>query len=421
MRDILVTENLVGPEIESLKGRFDVVFEPDLWRSPERLQEMISDFKAIIVRNQTEITAKMIASAPHLEVIGRAGAGLDNIDTNAATSAGITVIYTPEQNSISVAELTLGLMLALARKITAADYNTKGGEWKRQEFAGIELYGKKLGLVGIGRIGYRVGVRARAFGMDIAVYDGYANPDAIVVSELSARMMDLDELLAQADFVSCHIPLTQETRGLFDYDKFCKMKPTAFFINTSRGGVVDEAALIRALKEKEVAGAGLDVRLNEPPEKGPLCGMDNVILTPHIAAFTKEGQARVVSSVCRDVAAVLQGKEARNYFNFSKPKRMLQKGEGTMIQFLVHDKNDTVGIATVDIKAGETVEGRIMEGRGAVELKALMDVPLGHKIALKDMKVGDTVIKYGHDIGRVDADIRKGEHVHVHNLKTKRW
>jgi D-3-phosphoglycerate dehydrogenase len=322
MRDVLVTENIVGSEMESLRGRYDVAFEPELWRTPDRLQEMIADFRALIVRNQTRVTSGLIASGPHLQVIGRAGAGLDNIDLDAATSAGIVVAYTPEQNALSVAELTIGMMLALARKIVPADRTTKAGEWKRRESTGIELYGKTLGLVGLGRIGYRVGGRAKAFGMDIVAYDLYANPDAIAVSESFARMMDLDELLDLADFVSCHVPLTAETVGLFDYERFCRMKSTAYFINTSRGEVVDEEALAQALKEERIAGAGLDVRQKEPPDKGPLSEMDNVLLTPHIGAFTKESQERVVSSVCRDVAAILGGGEAKNYFNISKPKRM---------------------------------------------------------------------------------------------------
>jgi D-3-phosphoglycerate dehydrogenase len=322
MRDVLVTESIVGSEMESLKSHLDVVFEPDLWSTPDRLHKMIADFRAIIVRNQTKVTSELIASAPHLQVIGRAGVGLDNIDLDAATSAGIVVAYTPEQNAVSVAELTIGMMLALARKIVPADQTTKGGEWKRRESTGIELYGKTLGLVGLGRIGYRVGGRAKAFGMDIVAYDLYANPDAITVSESFARMMGLEELLGLADFVSCHVPLTSETVDLFTYDRFCQMKSTAYFINTSRGEVVDEEALAQALKEKRIAGAGLDVRQKEPPGKGPLSEIDNVILTPHIGAFTKEGQERVVSSVCRDVAAILGGGEAKNYFNLPKPKRI---------------------------------------------------------------------------------------------------
>ncbi|MCL4477335.1 MAG: hydroxyacid dehydrogenase [Nitrospirae bacterium] len=322
MRDVLVTENIVGSEMETLKNDFDVVFEPDLWKSPARLLDTISEFQAIIVRNQTKVTAELIHAAFRLKIIGRAGAGLDNIDLKTATRAGVVVSYAPEQNSISVAELAMAMMLSLARKIPAADRNTRSGEWDRHQFSGVELYGKTLGIVGLGRIGYRTAVRARAFGMDIIAHDEYANPDAVIVSELRARMMSLNELLKQADFVSCHIPLSHETVGLFNYGTFCRMKPTAFFINTSRGEVVDEEALVKALKDKKIAGAALDVRQQEPPVKSSLGEMDNVILTPHIAAFTAEGQERVVSSVCRDVADILSGREAKNYVNFPKPKRI---------------------------------------------------------------------------------------------------
>lgn len=322
MRDVLVTESIVGSGMESLKGRFDVAFEPDLWKSPEKLKEVVSQFRALVVRNQTRVTKALIASAPALEVIGRAGAGLDNIDLDAATSAGIVVVYTPDQNALSVAELTMGIMLALARKIVPADQSTRAGQWRRGVWTGIELYGKTLGLVGLGRIGYRVGARARAFGMDLVAHDPYANPDGLPVSESFARLLDLDALLKVSDFVSCHLPLTPQTASLFDYARFCKMKPTAFFINTSRGEVVVEEGLLRALQEKRIAGAGLDVRQEEPPPEGPLSRMDNVVLTPHIGAFTQEGQERVVASVCRDVAAILEGAEARHYFNLPKPKRI---------------------------------------------------------------------------------------------------
>ena len=208
----------------------------------------------------------MIGAGSRLQVIGRAGAGLDNIDAEGADAAGIVVVYTPEQNSISVAELTLGLMIALARKIIPADRSTKSGDWERTAFTGSELYGKTLGIVGLGRIGYRVGKRATAFGMNILAHDIYANPDAVLVSELSATMVDMEELLGRADYVSCHVSLTEKTRGMFDYEMFCRMKPSAFFINTSRGEVVQEAALVTALKEERIAGAALDVRSEEPPD-----------------------------------------------------------------------------------------------------------------------------------------------------------
>lgn len=320
MGDILVTENILRPAMTELKSRFEVVFEPELWQSPERLKEMLNGFKAVIVRNQTQVTAELIQAAPSLRVLGRAGAGLDNIDVKAASDAGVVVAFTPEQNSISVAELAMGLMLALARSISAADKDTKAGNWNRQRFTGVELYGKTLGVVGLGRIGFRTALRARAFGMDIVANDEYANPDGIMVSELGAPLLGLDSVLEGADFVTCHLPQTPETCKLFNYDRFCRMKTGAFFVNTSRGGVVDEAGLIKALQEGKIAGAALDVRAVEPPARDVLSEMDNVIMTPHIAAFTREGQERVTTSVCRDVAAILDGHGAKNFANFPKPR-----------------------------------------------------------------------------------------------------
>lgn len=321
MSDILVTENISGSAIEDLKGKFQVSFEPDLWKTPDALREKIPGFRGLIVRNQTKVTAELIGAAASLQVIGRAGAGLDNVDVRAASEAGIVVAYTPEQNSISVAELALGMMLSLARNLGPADRDTKAGGWNRQRFTGIELYGKTLGLVGLGRIGFRVAVRARAFGMRVIAHDEYANPDGILVSEVPAKLVSLADLLSCADFVSCHVPLTAETRSLFDYGKFCQMKPTAFFLNTSRGEVVEEAGLIRALRERKIFGAALDVRAQEPPGDDVLAAMDNVILTPHIAAFTREAQERVTDSVCRDVGAVLTGQPAKNFANFPRPVR----------------------------------------------------------------------------------------------------
>jgi D-3-phosphoglycerate dehydrogenase len=183
------------------------------------------------------------------------------------------------------------------------------------------LFGKTLGVVGLGRIGFLTAMRARAFGMDVLVHDTQVNPDAFTVAETRATLVSLPELLKRSDFVSVHIPETPDTIGMFDDERFELMKPGAFFINTSRGKVVDEDALVRALRQKRIAGAGLDVRMKEPPAPGPLNEMDNVILTPHIAAFTEEGQDRVVTCVCRDVAAVLRGGSAKNFFNFAAPRR----------------------------------------------------------------------------------------------------
>ena len=314
MNQIVVSEKIVGPAMEAMQAGNDVLFAPDLWKSPDELKAILSNAAAIIVRNQTEITADLIASSPQLKVIGRAGAGLDNIDLKAAKDAGVIVTFTPHENSISVAELALGLMLDMARHISCAVHDTREGGWGRQKFTGIELSGKTLGIVGFGRIGRMVAERAKPFGMKIIAHDDFIDPQSEEVKNLDAKMMSLNELLSQSDFVSTHVPLLPETKHLFSYDRFCQMKPTAFFLNTSRGGVVHEAGLTKALEEKQIAGAALDVRETEPPTANPLSKMKNVILTPHIAAFTEEAQVRVVTTVCRDVVTVLGGGTSTNQY-----------------------------------------------------------------------------------------------------------
>ncbi len=319
---ILVTENITGDAMDQLRKEMDVSFEPDLWSDPEKLKNAIKGVKALIVRNQTQVTDDIISSADELQIIARAGAGLDNIDTKSASDAGIVVSSTPQANSVSVAELALGLMISLARQIPAADWDTRAGGWNRQVFTGGELSGKTLGVVGFGRIGALTATRAKVFGMNIIAHDDYVDPAAAHVKELDASMVSLDELLAEADFITCHVPLTDGTREMFNDELFGKMKASAFFINTSRGEVVDENALARALQNDQIGGAALDVRQVEPPDAAsPLNGLTNVILTPHIAAFTKEAQTRVVDAVCRDVQAVLKGNPAIDFFNFAEPQR----------------------------------------------------------------------------------------------------
>lgn len=321
MPDILITEQIAGASIDRLREKFSVTLEPELWKNSAKLKEAIAGCRAIMVRNQTRVTADVIAAAPQLEVIGRAGAGLDNIDLAAATAAGVVVVSTPDQNSLSVAELAIGMMFALARNLCPADRDTKNGGWNRHRFLGFELHGRTLGLVGLGRIGFMTALRARALGMRIIAHDAFINPDGAAVTETHAELLSLEEVLARADFVSCHVPLTPGTRRMFNYEKFSAMKPTAYFLNLARGEVVDEAGLIRALEEKKLAGAALDVREEEPPAPSALMKMDNVILTPHIAALTREGQKRVVDALCADLASVLGGGAAKNFANFARPAR----------------------------------------------------------------------------------------------------
>jgi D-3-phosphoglycerate dehydrogenase len=321
--DILVTEDLQSPAIDRLAQKYKVRREPSLWKDAAGLKAAIGPARAILVRNQTQVTAEVLAAAPNLRAIGRVGVGLDNIDVAAATKLGVVVVAPLNANAVSVAELAMGLVLALARKIPQADHSTKAGGWDRKGCTGIELEGKLLGLCGFGRIGRLVGARARAFGMRLAVFDPYVKADAPALRECETLYCaKIEELLAVADFVSVHLPLTPETRHLFNARGFSTMKRGSFFINTSRGGVMDEKALLDAVSSGQLAGAGLDVREAEPPP--PASGLENlpnVILTPHVGAFTVEAQRRTFEAVASDVDLLLSGQAALNYVNMDRPKR----------------------------------------------------------------------------------------------------
>jgi D-3-phosphoglycerate dehydrogenase len=315
MPDILFSENIQGEAVQALSQRFQVTVLPNLWKDPAELLRCIPDFRALIVRNQTQVNRALLEAASRLEVVGRAGVGLDNVDVKAATDRGILITSTPDQNAISVAELAIGLMLALARKISSADEDTKKGNWNRQRFYGTELHGKTFGIIGAGKIGYLTARRAQAFGMKILAYDPYLSRDNVYLSELDAELVSLENLLARSDVVSCHMPSTPETAGLLNAQMFGRMKKSAFFINTSRGEVVAEADLAEALTAGILAGAALDVRAKEPPAPGALESAPNILLTPHIAAFTDEAQTRVTRAICEDVARVLDGLPAQNAVN----------------------------------------------------------------------------------------------------------
>lgn len=266
MPDILIPESIRGAAVDALCARFDVLRLPDLWKDPVSFAENMKDCRAVIVRNQTQVTANLMAAAPELMVVGRAGVGLDNIDVEYANQEGIVVTSTPDQNAVSVAELAIGLMLCLARSIPAADRDTKAGNWNRKRFLGMELFGKTLGIIGVGKIGFLTARRAMAFGMKVLAHDPFLSEDNILLRELQAELVEIDELLARSDVVSCHLPTTPQTLGLLNSACFKKMKPGALFINTARGKVVSEPDLLEALKNKTITGAALDVRATEPPQ-----------------------------------------------------------------------------------------------------------------------------------------------------------
>lgn len=308
---VVVADNVSQSGLQALVDdpRFELVRAAG-W-DDGRLREALAKADAIIVRSSTDVTAELMDQAPNLKVVGRAGVGVDNIDLKAATARGVPVLNAPEGNTVSAAELTFALILAAARRVCAADRSVRQGEWVRSRFAGIELRGKTLGLVGAGRIGGEVAKRARGFGMHVIVHDPFLTEER--ATRLGVERGELPAVLATADILSLHVPLTESTRGMISSAEMRCLKPTAFLVNVSRGGVVDEAALAEALAEGQLAGAALDVFDQEPLEAdSPLREAPNLVLTPHLGASTAEAQELVAGEISEAVkAALLEGDLSR--------------------------------------------------------------------------------------------------------------
>lgn len=284
----------------------------------DALCAQLADVHALVVRSETKVTERVLDSAPHLAVVGRAGVGVDNIDVAAATKRGVYVVNAPTGNVVAAAEHTVALMLALMRNLAAADASVRRGEWQRSKLMGRELRGKTLGLVGIGRVGGLVARRAAAFEMTVIAHDPYATEAG--AHAIGARLVELDELLATADVVSLHAPLTEKTRGLIDAAALAKMKPTTVVVNAARGEIVDADALAEALRAGRIGGAALDVFAAEPlAADSPLRDAPRTVLTPHIAGSTHEAQTNVAVDVVRQVLDVLEGRPARDAVNAPRP------------------------------------------------------------------------------------------------------
>ena len=299
---VLVTDSLQEVGIDTLRGHgllVDVV--PTL--VPEELGRRVGPYHGLVVRSATRVTSAVIDAAPVLQVIGRAGVGLDNVDVDAATRRGIVCMNTPGGNTIAAAEHTMALLLAVARRLPQAHAHLRGGKWDRVQFVGAEMYGKTLGIVGLGRIGTEVARRAQGFKMTVVAYDPYLGSD--VATGLGVELADLDALLRRSDFISVHVPLTQETQGLIGAAELARAKPGVRIVNCARGGIVDEAALAAAIRAGRVAGAGLDVFEREPPWGSPLLDLDSVVVTPHLGASTEEAQTRVAVAIAQQVADLL--------------------------------------------------------------------------------------------------------------------
>jgi D-3-phosphoglycerate dehydrogenase / 2-oxoglutarate reductase len=300
---VLVAEELSPAGIALLESSFEVRYTDGADRG--QLLPALADADAVIVRSATRIDAEAIAHAPRLRVVARAGVGLDNVEVEAATKAGVMVVNAPASNVVSAAEHAVALLLAVARNVPQAMASLKSGQWKRSAYTGVELQDKVAGILGLGRIGALVAERLAAFGMTVIAFDPYVPPSR--PTQLGVRMVGLDELLAEADFISVHLPRNAETTGLLGERELHLVKPSVRIINAARGGIVDEAALAAALRDGRVAGAGIDVYAKEPCTDSPLFGFDSVVATPHLGASTAEAQDKAGTQVARSVRLALDG------------------------------------------------------------------------------------------------------------------
>jgi D-3-phosphoglycerate dehydrogenase len=308
---ILVAEPVASEGVELLRAHHDV--DQRLGLSPAELIAVIGEYDALVVRSQVQVDAALISAGTRLVVIGRAGVGVDNVDLEAATRAGIVVVNAPTGNTIAAAEHTLALLYGVARRIAPADASLRRGEWKRAQFTGLELRGRTLGIIGLGKIGQAIAVRARAMEMIVVGVDPYLTAEA--AANHGVELIELDELLERADVVTVHVPLTRATRGLIGREAIAKMKPGSIVLNVARGGIVDEAAVAEALRSGHLAGAGIDVFEQEPPTGSPLLDAPNCLLTPHLGASTAEAQILVSSEVAAQILDVLDGRSARYAVN----------------------------------------------------------------------------------------------------------
>ena len=308
---ILVAESIAAEGLERLRRDHEV--DERLGLTPEALRVAVVDYDALIVRSQVQVDADLIAAASRLVVIGRAGVGVDNVDLDAATHAGVTVVNAPTGNTIAAAEHTLGLLFALVRRIVPADASIRAGEWRRGAFTGLELRGRTLGIVGLGKIGLAVAERARGLEMPILGVDPFVTNEQAALRGI--RLVEMDELLTSSDVVTLHVPLSRATRGMIGPKAIARMKPGSIVLNVARGGLVDEAAVAEALRDGRLGGAAFDVYEQEPPTDSPLLDAPNTVLTPHLGASTAEAQVLVAEEVAEQVLDVLAGRSARYAVN----------------------------------------------------------------------------------------------------------
>ena len=314
MFKILVSDSLSDEGMQILKSSKDFIVDVKTGLKADELKATIGEYDALLVRSATKVTADIIEAATKLKIIGRAGVGLDNVDLKAATAKGVIVMNTPGGNTISTAEHTMSMILALSRSIPAADQSMKKNEWRRKDFMGVELYNKTIGIVGLGRIGMEVAKRSLSFGMRVKAYDPYLSRE--VADQMGVELVKLEEIYRTSDYITVHVPLTEETTGMISDKQIEIMKPGVRLINCARGGIIDEAALGKAIESGKIAGAALDVYTEEPPKNLKLAQFNNVVLTPHLGASTEEAQVNVAIEIAHQVSDALLGKGIRNAANY---------------------------------------------------------------------------------------------------------
>jgi len=310
---ILISDSLAEEGVSILKKQKNFKVDIKTKLTPEELKKIIGDYNVLIVRSQTKVTKDIIKSAKKLKYIGRAGVGLDNVDVEEASKHGIIVMNAPGGNTISTAEHAFSLIMSLARNIPQANASLKRGEWARKKFLGVELYGKTLGIIGLGRIGGEVAKRALSFAMKVVAYDPFLIPER--AKSLGIESVDLNTLFKKSDYITVHAPLKEDTRYIIGEKSFKKMKKGVRIINCARGGIVDENALARAIEEGSIAGAALDVYEKEPPGQTKLITMDKVIATPHLGASTEEAQINVAIDIANSIKDAVMKKGIRNAVN----------------------------------------------------------------------------------------------------------
>lgn len=308
---ILVADPIAEEGLEILRNYAQVDIKPKL--KTEELKAIIGNYDALIVRSETQVPAEIIEAGEKLKVIGRAGVGADNIDVADATKKGIVVVNAPTANTVSAAEHTIALMLALSRNIPKANSQLKSGRWQRKELVGTELRNKTLGIIGLGNVGSEVAKRAQAFEMCVIAHDPFVSTN--YARKLKVDLVPLDQLLEQSDFITLHVPLTATTKGLIGAEELAKVKPTARIINCARGGLVDEEAVVKAIEDEKIAGAAFDVFSTEPVTNSSRFKSDKIVVTPHLGASTIEAQANVAKDIAEQVLTVLRGEHPRYAVN----------------------------------------------------------------------------------------------------------